>query len=434
MRLKYIFLWISLLLLVLIGVIVWREGIGSIASMLFCEISLAVTALFLWMFYRNVLKPTNVLKQAASMIKEMDFSSRVRLSGQPDMDEVIEIFNSMLMYLGKQRLRVRELNEMLDIMISVMPTGVIITESNGQLIHINPSAARFLEIERPKSYKGHSLWEVNHRLATIMKGMKEGKATIVRINGTKLYRCFSYRFFNLGVPHIFYIIEEMTKDVMEVQRQSYRKVLRMISHEVNNTMTGLNATLEILEHDLGDSLDDDMQQSIASLLRRNRTVVKFISTLADTARIPAPIRHSFNLIPLLKDMTAHMQMLWKGSGVTFEIDDFAPTDVIMIDADMSQMQQVLVNVMKNAAESIEGCGIVRTEVDFANLRITISDNGRKITQEVADQLFTPFFTTKPDGQGIGLMIVGEILDNHGYGYSLATSETDEITRFTISFN
>ena len=220
---------------------------------------------------------------------------------------------------------------------------------------------------------------------------------------------------------------------MEVQRRSYRKVLRVISHEVNNTMAGLNATLEILEQDLADTLDNDMQQSIASLLIRNRAVVKFISSLADTARIPEPERKSFNLLPLLSDLTSQMQVIWSESGVAFEMDDYAPGDSLMLNADMSQIQQVLLNVMKNAAESVEGDGIVRIEPDLANMRLTISDNGRPITREVADQLFTPFFTTKPNGQGIGLMMVGEILDNHGYGYSLATSDTDGLTRFTIAF-
>lgn len=434
MRLKYLFLWVSLLLIGLVGAIVWREGTGSLLSLLFCEICLAVVILFLWMFYRNVLKPTKILKRASGLMKGMDFSSRVRPTGQPDMDEVIDIFNSMLMHLSEQRLRVREINEMLDIMISVMPTGVIITESNGRLIHVNPSAARFLEIENSKAYKGHILWDIPHRLSAVMKNMNEGKMTVARVNGTKLYRCFSYRFFNMGVPHIFYLIEEMTRDVMEVQRRSYRKVLRVISHEVNNTMAGLNATLEILEQDLADTLDSDMQQSIAALLRRNRAVVKFISSLADTARIPEPERRQFNLIPLLIDMTAQMDAVWKERGVTFEIVNCTQGDVMMLNADAGQIQQILTNVMKNAAESIDGEGIVRVETDFANMRLTISDNGMPISQEVADQLFTPFFTTKPDGQGIGLMMVGEILDNHGYGYSLATSEADGLTRFTISFN
>lgn len=433
MRLKYIFLWVSLMLVGLVGVILWREGTGSLLSLLFCEGCLAVVILFLWMFYRNVLKPTKILKRASGLMKGMDFSSRVRQTGQPDMDEVIDVFNSMLMHLSEQRLRVREINEMLDIMISVMPTGVIISESNGRLIHINPSAARFLEIENPKAYKGQSLWDIPHRLSAVMKEMEEGKMTVARINGTMLYRCFSCRFFNMGVPHIFYLIEEMTRDVMEVQRRSYRKVLRVISHEVNNTMAGLNATLEILEQDLADTLDSDMQQSIASLLRRNRAVVKFISSLADTARIPEPERTKINLIPLLADMTAQMQSIWKERGVTFEMSGYTPGDVMTVDADISQMQQVFANVMKNAAESIDGEGTVRIVVDFANMRLTVEDDGRPITHEVADQLFTPFFTTKPDGQGIGLMMVGEILDNHGFGYSLATSDADGLTRFTISF-
>lgn len=432
MRLKYIFLVTSLLLLSLVGVMVWREWNGNFVSMLLCEGCIALTIMFMWLFYRNVVKPANVLKRASSLIEGADFSSRLRSTGQPDMDEVIDVFNHMLASLSEQRLRVREINEMLDIMISVMPTGVVIIDSNDRVKHLNRSAARFLELSDDNNVNGIKLADINHPLAVVMDEMEVGTPVVTRINGTKIYRCNSCRFFNMGVPHKFYIIEEMTRDVMEVQRQSYRKVLRLISHEVNNTMAGLNATLEILEQDIADTLDSDMQDSIASLLRRNRAVVKFISALADTARIPAPQCSRFDLTKMLTDVIATMQEQWKDTQVTFELHTTSD-EAVIVQADYAQMQQVLVNVMKNAAESIISQGMVRIEVDPAGPTLVVTDDGKPISHDVADQLFTPFFTTKPQGQGIGLMMIAEILDNHGFSYSLATSPSDGLTRFTITF-
>ena len=103
----------------------------------------------------------------------------------------------------------------------------------------------------------------------------------------------------------------------------------------------------------------------------------------------------------------------------------------MIHADALQMEQVLINIVKNAMEAIEGNGFIRVTLDPQSRKLSVEDNGKGIAPEDVEKLFSPFFSTKKDGQGIGLTLVREILTNHGYSFSLKTLEKD-FTVFTIT--
>ena len=106
---------------------------------------------------------------------------------------------------------------------------------------------------------------------------------------------------------------------------------------------------------------------------------------------------------------------------------------LLVDIDAHLIEQVLVNIIKNSAESIENNGeITITTVANPAPSITIADNGKGISNEVANKLFTPFFSTKPNGEGLGLIFIREVLMKHKCRFSLRTID-DKITRFTISF-
>ena len=114
-------------------------------------------------------------------------------------------------------------------------------------------------------------------------------------------------------------------------------------------------------------------------------------------------------------------------GLTLELTDEATP----VHLDTTLFQQVLVNIVKNAIESISGEGEIRIETQPKTLIIT--DNGRGISPEVAPHLFTPFYSTKPQGQGLGLLLIRDILTKHGCTFTLLTSPEDGLTRFTIVF-
>ena len=125
-------------------------------------------------------------------------------------------------------------------------------------------------------------------------------------------------------------------------------------------------------------------------------------------------------------------MTFKAEEKEVELLTDIPDEPFYILADEQQLEQALINVLKNAAEAIEEKGQIMLKTDPRNRQLLINDTGKGISQEAAEHLFTPFFSTKKDGQGIGLTLVREILMNHGFEFSLKTVE-EGCTEFRIRF-
>ncbi len=128
-------------------------------------------------------------------------------------------------------------------------------------------------------------------------------------------------------------------------------------------------------------------------------------------------------MPFIESLASRKQIHF-----SLELTDIEPK--VMIDSIL--MEQVVLNIIKNAIESVGDRGTISIETSTKPISLTIVDNGEGISEEVAIKLFSPFFSTKPNGQGIGLLLVREILLKHGYKFSLATGE-DGLTRFTVFF-
>ena len=152
---------------------------------------------------------------------------------------------------------------------------------------------------------------------------------------------------------------------------------------------------------------------------------------ADVVRLPAPNRKPVELQNLVQKTAELME--WKAEGKQLHFEFEFHSKPYSIFADPLQMEQALINIVKNAVESISEKGIVRFIIKKNPMQLIIEDNGRPIPGDIADQLFSPFFSTKKDGQGIGLTLTREILVNHGFDFSLRTRE-DGLTAFTINFS
>ncbi|MDE6336331.1 MAG: GHKL domain-containing protein, partial [Muribaculaceae bacterium] len=147
-------------------------------------------------------------------------------------------------------------------------------------------------------------------------------------------------------------------------------------------------------------------------------------------RVPEPVRSKIELNEMVGDMVPFLQgMAPADMALIFE----PHKEEIEVEVDLALMQQVIVNIVKNAIESINReDGIIRIVIYVQNERpvLEIANNGEPISEEVSTQLFSPFFTTKREGRGIGLTLISEILNRHNASYSLKTG-SDGITRFQI---
>lgn len=162
-----------------------------------------------------------------------------------------------------------------------------------------------------------------------------------------------------------------------------------------------------------------------------RALSRFITSYADVVKIPDVNISEADLNELVTKWRVMLESLCAGRRISFELDLCPGSLPVMIDPVL--FEQVLINIVKNSAESIaDNDGRIRIETSRRPATITIVDNGAGISDEAADKLFSPFFSTKPNGHGIGLLFISEVLHKHKCRFALST-DPDSLTRFRISF-
>ncbi|MEZ5359610.1 MAG: ATP-binding protein [Candidatus Zixiibacteriota bacterium] len=391
-------------------------------------ISLAVTL----RLYRSFLKPLDLLSAGVDSIKDRDFNTTFVETGQKELDRLISVYNRMIEQLRTERLKQREQHYFLERLIAASPFGVIILDYDERVSMLNPSARDILGIATDKAL-GCSLADIVNRPWSELGSMKSGETIIIRARGVATYRCRKSHFLDRGFQRHFILIEELTKEFMATQKQAYEKVIRMMSHEINNSVGAVNSIMQSsLEYAklLPNEEAEDFEQSLRVALNRNHRLGQFMSNLADVVHVPAPVRRPVDLHRLLTSV--QLLMSGNGRGKTIHWNMELATEEIIINMDAAQIEQALVNITKNAIESIENEGTITIRTFADPPELVVIDDGAGIDDTTAHNLFAPFYTTKPDGQGIGLTLIREILTNHGFQFSLDTPEKNR-TEFWIRF-
>ena len=429
MRIKFYFFILVLFLLGLGGALIYLAGKMQTTHLYVVEGIIVFILLYLAVFYRKIVKPMSTIGSGMELLREQDFSSRLSRVGQYEADRIVNVFNRMMEQLKNERLRLREQNNFLDLLIKASPMGVIITSLDEDLSELNPMALKMLGV-RLEDVQGKKMKEIDSPLAVELANLPKGEKVTVRLNDSNIYRCTHSSFIDRGFQHPFYLVETLTDEVMKAEKKAYEKVIRMIAHEVNNTTAGITSTLDTVEQALS---SEEGMEDICDVMRvctdRCFSMSRFITRFADVVKIPEPTLSSVNLNDLVFTCKRFMEGMCNDRRITLRMEIDESLKDVMLDAAL--FEQVLVNIIKNAAESIETDGeiIVRT---LAPATVEVIDNGLGISKETEAKLFSPFFSTKPNGQGIGLIFIREVLMRHGCTFSLRTY-ADGLTRFRITF-
>lgn len=432
MRLKGEFWILTTLLMLILAVISYYVFYNSSLMMfLLVESVLLLTFFYLLFFYRRIIKPLHTIGNGMELLKEQDFSSRLGRVGQAEADRVVDVFNRMMEQLKNERLRLREQNNFLDLLINASPMGVVILSLDDEIQSLNPAACSIFGLHSASDMIGKRLSAIDSPLVDELAKIPMFEATIVRLNDANIYKCTYSSFVDRGYHHPFYLIETLTCEVFRAEKRAYEKVIRMISHEVNNTTAGITSTLDTLESAFSGM--DDMED-ICEVLRvsidRCYSMSRFITNFADVVRIPEPQTEHSDLNMVVANCKRFMERRCgeKSIDIVLQLD----SQPVMVDIDVSLFDQVLVNIIKNSAESIGEDGKIYIKTSNPPAYLEISDTGKGIDKETEKRLFSPFFSTKPNGQGIGLILIREVLLKHGCKFSLRTYP-DGLTRFKIAF-
>lgn len=431
MRIKSFFIILALILLALSGALAyWATHLpDSRLPYYIMEGTIAFILIYLIVFYNKIVKPMHTIGNGMELLREQDFSSRLSPVGQHEADRIVNIFNRMMDQLKNERLRLREQNHFLDLLIQASPMGVIITDLDGNISQANPMAIKMLGIHL-ESLLNKPIEKIDSPLATELAALSKEETRVVRLNDANIYRCTFTFFIDRGFQHPFYLIERMTDEVIRAEKKAYEKVIRMIAHEVNNTTAGITSTLNTVEQALATEKDmEEICDVMHVCTERCFSMSKFITRFADVVKIPEPLLARNSLNETATTCVRFMEGLCNDHHIQLTLQ-CAP-DVGDVNLDTSLFEQVLVNIIKNAVESIGQDGEIRITTT-APATLEVADNGPGISKETEEKLFSPFFSTKPHGQGIGLIFIREVLNRHGCTFSLRTYN-DGWTRFRISF-
>ena len=234
MRISWIF---SLIVLLIVGAVVALMLLeaGSVTYTIVWGVAL-LGILLLVVFYRNVMKPLRTIANGVDLLRAQDFSSRLSHVGQREADRIVDMFNGMMASLKHERLKLREQNHFLDLLIEGSPMGIITLDTDGRISGANRAAARFLDFDSAKDMAGLKPDEIHTTLANMLSALGDKEVKSVRLNDSMVYRLSRLSFMESGMSHPFYLIEKLTDEVMKAERKSYEKVIRLMAHEVNNSL------------------------------------------------------------------------------------------------------------------------------------------------------------------------------------------------------
>jgi two-component system, NtrC family, nitrogen regulation sensor histidine kinase NtrY len=369
------------------------------------EVFFAVSVVISYRLVTALFVPLELIRTGAELISERDFTSRFVPVGQPEMDRLIEIYNAMVDRLREERLAAEEQQQLLQKIVEASPSGIVICDFDGGVQQANPAAKRLLS---------------EPAVAEALPSLAPGESRLVTLARARRLKVWHAEFRDRGFAKTFYLLEEMTEELRLTEKTAYEKLIRMMSHEVNNSVGAVRSLLEsVLRYAEQVSLNDrdDFTNALTIAAARIESLNRFMTGFADVVRLPPPHPREMELALVVEDLATLLRPELEQRHIALRVDVARDANVRV---DQSQFEQVVINVIRNAMESIGDNGEIT--VSWRAGVLSIADTGHGIDPAARDELFSPFFTTKREGRGLGLTIVSEILTNHHLPFTLQNRE------------
>jgi nitrogen fixation/metabolism regulation signal transduction histidine kinase len=360
----------------------------------------------------RIVRPLQTVSNVLAALREDDFSIRAReIAADDALGHLMSEVNTLADTLRAQRLGAQEATALLRAVMAEMDVGIFAFDAHQQLVLVNRYGERLLA--QPAADL------LNRRAETL--GLQEALQSTSSLTdlrfpgGTGRFEVRRTKFWQGGAPHELLVLSDLSYPLREQERDAWRRLIRVIGHELNNSLAPIKSIAGSLESLLGrtpapDDWRDDMQRGLAVIAARADALSRFTASYARLARLPHPARKPVDFSALMCRVAALESRL----AVMLE-----KSDPITVHADPDQLEQLLINLVRNAADAaLETGGGVGAGWRRAGdmLEAWIDDEGPGL-QNTAN-LFVPFFTTKPGGSGIGLALSRQIAEAHGGSLSV----------------
>ena len=359
--------------------------------------------------------------------KELNFRfDEKRLRGR----KFNKTLNRLRNIFDKERHEIIEQEKYFGLMLDHVKTGVAVIEKDGRVNYCNSTALSLLGIAtfghirqlRPVS---DSLYEA---FQTIADGTEE-RASYYNESG-KMTISITASEATIGKEIVRIIaFNDISSEIAENEQQSWSKLIRVLTHEIMNTITPIASLSDTLLSFEG--VDDNIMNGLSTISESSKGLIKFVDSYRNLTRVAPPVKKAFYFKELAERVISltREQAAMSGAICTYE----EKSEDIILYADEGQITQILINLVKNAVQADARNIVITAQLTLSEQTvISVTNDGLPISRESQDEIFVPFFTTKQEGTGIGLSLSRQIMRLHNGTLSLTRSDAKE-TVFTLTF-
>jgi two-component system, NtrC family, nitrogen regulation sensor histidine kinase NtrY len=387
--------------------------------------TLTVFIIIFWLGFATSLRHRVVfslqtLSNLLAAMREEDFSIRARgARGDDALGEVMIEVNALSHTLREQRLGALEAAALLRTVIEEIDVAIFTFDNSHTLKLVNRAGERLLA--RPAGrLLGFTAAELG--LAGCIEGEAARTVELSFPGGVGRWGLRRGSFRQDGLPHDLIVLSDLSRTLREEERQAWQRLIRVLGHELNNSLAPIQSVAQSMESNLQraqidtpssskiESVLDDLRQGLAIIRSRTEALGRFMAAYARLARLPQPTLAPVDLRELVRRV-AELE-----TRVRVRIVEGPP---LTISADRDQLEQLLINLIRNAVEAVLETGgdvLVKWSLERPRVQLSVIDDGPGLSNTT--NLFVPFFTTKPGGSGIGLVLCRQIAEAHGGSLTL----------------